>query len=260
MRRHSVEDRYSLFYQTAAISAHANAGGKGFRQRDFVFMLDLMLNWAAPSNSLELRLHNAQAQRFLEQLVESGFAKKGQQGRLPQYRLTRLGLLELVSLMMKKGGQLEPSEFYFLFYFVSSYRSRIEELIGKEGSQFPAALRLEILALLDAEGLLRQELARCEREIEKVDIRIRETHAGARLYEEQRRSGKSIVDAAKVLEKRYPYQLNSQKPLSKLIGEIPPDISEEELTTGAKRRVEFLFQPARQNLLRHRENLRQLMR
>ncbi len=259
MRRHSVEEKYAIFYRAAALSVQANTPGRGFRQRDFLFFLDLLLNWGLPANSPGLRLHNGQSRRFLQQLAEDGFARC-ERGRQPSYRLTRLGLLELVSQMVADAGKLDPHEFYFLFYFVSTYRSQIEQLIAAEGRQFPSALRLEILGLLDAEELLRVELRRTDQALEKLDLRVRETQAGARLYEEQRRLGRSVNEAAEQLERRYPYQLNSQKPLSKLISEIPEEIAEAELTTSARRRVELMFQPAKQLLLRHRENLRQMLR
>jgi DNA-binding PadR family transcriptional regulator len=258
MRRHSAEDKFNIFYYAAAISVHANAGSKSFRQKDFSFFLDLVSNWACLDS--ELVIHNAQALRFLKKLSEDGFAKKTVRGKTPYYRLTRLGLLELVSLMVHNAEERPAQEFYFLFYFVSSYRSKIESLIAAEGKQFPSALRLEILALLDAEELLRRQIRKCDTDLEKIDSRIRETLAGARLFEEQRRIGKSVVESAEILEKRYPYQLNSLKPLSKLISEIPTDIGETELTINSKRRAEMIFSPKKQFLLRHRENLRQLMR
>jgi hypothetical protein len=258
MRRFSLEDHLSLFYRAAAICAHANYFKSGFRQRDFVFFLDLVLNWASLPKEQQVRIHNAQSLRFLAQLVEDGFCKRSNKGKTPHYRLTRLGLLELVTLMVHSSERLNFQEFYFLFYFVSSYRTRIESLIAAEGQQFPVALKLEILGLLNPEELLRAELRKCDQEIEKLEIRIRETQTGTRFYEDKRRQGHSVVDSARLLEERFPYALNSQKPLSKLIGEIPADIAEIELTSSAKRRTEILFQPARQLLLKHRENLRQL--
>jgi len=256
MRRHSVEEKHSLFYYAAAISAHANSGAKGFRQRDFSFFLDLLLNWA--SLDFELRIHNAQSLRFLKRLSEDGFSRQSIQGKTPHYRLTRLGLLELVSQMVSDSEKRAPHEFYFLIYFVTTYKTKIETLIANEGKQFPSALRLEILGLLDAEELLRRQIRECDKNLEKIDARIRETQSGARLFEEQRKIGKSVLEAAEALEKMYPYQLNSQKPLSKLIGEIPADIGEMELAYSARRRVELLFYPKRQFLLRHQETLAQM--
>lgn len=260
MRQHSAHNQYLLFYDAAVIAAHANAPEEGFRQRDFSFCLDLMLNWSCIPEAQGLRFHNTQALRFLTSLSTEGFAKRTRTVKNPHYRLTRLGLLELVNRMTSRIDIYTPHEFYFLFYFVSSYRERIKLLIEREGRQFPSSLRLEILGLLDAEDLLRDELRRTDKAIENLDHQIRDGREGFRLYTEQRKLGKSIDEAAQAVEIRYPYQLNSQKPLTKLIREIPKDIAEIELSTNSNRRVEQLFQPARQLLLRHRENLRQLSR
>jgi hypothetical protein len=246
MRQETVFRRLEIYIAAAAIAAHAHSA-EGFRQRDVRFLIDLCSNWTeSVPGSVRPAISNVQVQRYLTELCAGGLAKKTSRNRLPSYRLTRLGLIELLSRIIHRREALPPDQFLFLYYFVSSYRDRILDLVRREGSFFPPSLKTEIEALLDDKALLREEIRRVEKRLKQTASRMSEGEETSRLTAKLFRSGLSQPEVVKEVERCYPYELNSQKPLSELIGELPAEIGRWELEVGSLRRAALLWQPARE--------------
>lgn len=261
MRTGTVLKSNELFVAAATIAAHAfTAADGGFRQRDVRFLIELFSNWVERTiDGPVLMIGNTQVQRYLDELVSEGFCRKLSRKTRPKYRLSRLGLIELLQ-RITPGALYHPAEhFFFLHYFVSNYRPRIEKLIADEGKQFPPSLKIEVEALLDAEELLKQQLRYAEMEVQKQDIRIRDSVNGGRLAVKLYREGLCSEEVAVEIEKKYPYELNSQKPLSELINGLPPDLARWELETGMVKRVEHLWNPSRTMLMSYIQCLKKML-
>ncbi len=259
MRKHSVFDRYSLVAATATVAAHANAKAEGFRQKDVRFLMELFCNWIDPASQRgPVLIQNTQVLRYLKELEADGYVRCLQSGRRPLYRLTRTGLIELISLAVCGDCIESPDQFLFVYYFISSYRPKISELVKSEGRQFPYALELELQGLLDSKDLLSREIKRTERKLHELDVRIIDAQKAAQLTTDCIKRKVSDDMIVKEWERLYPYALNSHKPLTELFSEIAPDIARWEFETGNMRRVETLWTPQRGMLVAYLETLRKM--
>lgn len=255
MRTDSLFKRYEIFVAASIIAAHASKEEKIFRQRDVRFMLELFTNWIEASLPEDgILISNTQILRYLEKLEEEGFIRKINKkpsgklyshikGQGPFYKLNRLGLIELLSRMRSASLVFRPENYFFLDYFLVSYKEIISELIEKEGNKFPLALKLEIDDLFNREELRANLKKRVKKEINKLRARKEEARKSADLSTRLFRKGESINAAAKEIEKLYPYGLNSKKPLSELIASVPKKLARHELETGNKERSEKLWGP-----------------
>lgn len=259
MRRHSVFERFDFLAATATVAAHANARAEGFRQRDVKFLIDLICNWIDPDSQRSgPSIKNTQVSRYLAELDQEGYVRLIKGNTRPLYRLTRTGLIELVSRAVSVPNTEKPEHFFYLYYFISSYRPKIFELVKAEGKQFPYALELELQALLDPAALLDREIRAVERQLVEQDARIAEGKQAAHLTSESLKRGLPFSEIVKKWEKSYPYTLNSQKPLSELFAEIPPDLARWELETGNAQRVTQMWIPARAIKAQYLESLRRI--
>ena len=258
MQQDSLIRRQELFVAAAVIGAHANSSGEGFRQRDVRFLIDLFLNWVELSLSAHASLvQNTQVQRYIDRLVKEGFARRISRAKHPSYRLTRVGLIELLARIRARNWS-EREHFFFLYFFVRCYGPRIAELIQLEGSQFPAALKIEVEALIDARTLVKREMADAERDLAQLESRIKDALMTADLVSTRKKRALSLEDAVLEAERLYPYELNSQKPLRELIGWIPQAYREWELTEGNTRRAEDIWRAQRSIQLQYLEQLKRL--
>ena len=238
-------NRDEIYIAAAAVAAHANGSIDGFRQRDHRFLVELFTNWVETFLCERTRpLQNTQVQRFLEALVRDGYARRTTRSAPPRYRLTRLGLMDLLSRLVNTASEPSPSQFLFVFYFITNYRARILSVVEREGRQFPPAVRLELHAVLDPSALLSREIKRLEREITRLRGRFDESNQTAKLAQSMFTSGSTLADVAAAVEKRYPYELNSVKPLSELFASIPEDLAQWEIQDGSKQRASFLWSPS----------------
>jgi len=259
MRTDALFRRYELFVAAAIVAAHASANRDGFRQRDVRFLIELFSNWIEASLDEDaLSLSNTQVLRYLESLVEDGFARKSLKNKKPHYSLSRVGLIELLSRMNPGKELIKPEQFCFLNYFLKNYSNLITELIEKEGKQFPFALKIEVEGLLDTKALLASQLTNVGREISKLEERINDSKEGSKLSLELFQSKTSIEEVSRRVEERYPYQMNSQKPLSELMKSIPKSLAKWELEYGGARRAEQLFEPSLKLLVAYQELLSEM--
>lgn len=258
MEQDSLIRRQELFVAAAVIGAHANSAGEGFRQRDVRFLIDLFSNWVEISvRDVSSLVQNTQVQRYINVLVKEGFARKISRAKHPSYRLTRVGLVELLSRIRERRWS-EREHFFFLYFFVRCYGPRIAELIRLEGSQFPSALKSEVEDLIDSTAIVKREMSDAERDLERFDERIKDALMTADLVSKRKKRGQSLEESVREAERLYPYELNSQKPLHELIGWIPEAFQEWELTEGNIRRAEDIWRSQRSIQLQYIEQLKRL--
>jgi len=261
MTVHAVFERYQVIAAAALVGAHANAGAGSFRQRDMKFLFELFLNWAEDGARVKsLIVRNTQIARWLDEVAREGYARRMERGPQPRYRLTRVGLIEMVGRIAREPYFESAGRFFFAHFFLSTYRERLTELVRAEGAQFPHPLQVELRELLDTTRLCERQIAALEREIERLDARIRDSLSGSALVVKMRREGREPEAIVRAIEDRYPYELNSQKPLSDIAREMTSERLCWELDVGAVRRAELLFMPERKGVMQFLAAVRELSR
>jgi len=248
MKRNSALFRNECYLAAAVVAAHSNASleeiSKGFRQRDVCFLVRLCMNWTGGAIfGAELELQNVQIARYMDHLEREGFARRVARGGKPAYRLTRPGLLELISRIVQKEYLGSPGDFLFAYFFVSTYKPRIFTLVRSEGREFPPALKVELEALLDENRMLQRHLAEIKQELLKLEARISDALATSQLTKALIGRGLAQSEIISEIEKRFPYELNSQKPLGELLQDIPEGQRLWELECGTLSRVRGLWKP-----------------
>lgn len=174
--------------------------------------------------------------------IREGSVRKTAKRSRPAYRLTRVGFLDLVTSITR--DPIFPFEhFLFFHHFIETYRWRIEELVGEEGTQFPKALKLELDAVLDPKRFLQKQFDRIKQEVELLKGRVFEAQQTVQIAKAALMQGRSLPEMVAQIEKLYPYELNNQKPLSDLMGELPERIQKWELIEGNQKRVNLLWEP-----------------
>ena len=245
----ALTERAELFVATATIAAHATYSESGFRQRDVRFYIELFSNWVELSfEKYSLNVQNTQLLRYLDGLVESSLAKRISKKSPPLYRLTRAGFVDLISRVVNRSYISQPEHFFFLQYFLKNYRELLLTLVASAGPEFTNIDRVEIDSLLDTKKLIQKELEEVRKGIERQKIRIADANSTAQHVTKATRQDKPLATIVKEVEKAYPYELNSQKPLSELIGQIPENQKLWELTQGNQARVKEIWSPAQELL------------
>lgn len=268
MRKDSVFDQYEVYVCTAIVAAHSNihfelknknrhlqSQSQGFRQKDVKFLIELFFNWAELIPQIN-NLQTTQVQRFLNNLVKEGFTRKLSKDKHPTYRLTRVGLIELLKRIVTPNKIIKLEDFLFINYFLENYRPRIEELVKLEGVQFPYALQVELEALFDTKKLLGEQIRLLEMEVKKIQNRIDHGYKSSSLATKLFNLNIELNLIVEEVEKFYPYDLNSQKPLSELISQIPTKTARWELTLGNINRANQLWAPLLKSRMAHLEVLK----
>jgi hypothetical protein len=233
----------------AVIAAQATLESSGFRQRDVRFFLELFSNWLqSTTGSWTLSVHNTQVQRALELDAKVGWAKRI--GRTPpRYRLTPEGLVELLRRMVQRKNLARLDEFFLVFHILDAYGVRLRGLVEHSGMFASKTLALDVNELIDPRKLVLRERASVAREIERLSLRIdesRQTSALTRkLLHEKRPLGETIA----AVQRRFPYELNSQKPLTELLEDLPVPWRRAEVEEIAEQRASSLWQPTRELLV-----------
>jgi hypothetical protein len=242
--------RYEIFVNSAIIAAEAEHGENGFRHRDVLFLTELFLNWAtSPTFEANEEIQNIQIARYLMELVNDGYARKITKKGYPRYKLTRVGLIQLISSIATKTHTNNPNWFFFTYYFISSYQERVYRMIESEGALFPKALQLECEELFNLPNLVEREIIAVKKQLTIQRSRIDDSIYAAKTVREYLKSKKPISDAIKEISKVAPYDLDSRKPLSELISDLPQDLRVWELTFGNEARAHLLYEPS-ESLLR----------
>lgn len=258
MRQATIIKQLEIFTGSAVLAAHASNINAGFRQRDLRFFLELFMNWSEDLLPVISRIQNTQLARYLSELIHDGYAKPSRGGSAPRYRLTRLGLLEILNRIIRENSSTSPGEFLFLIGFIRGYKERLMRLIAREGSQFPPSLQIEIQAILDVDALLAREASRLDRAIARMETRISDALKTGELVRNRLAAGVSFTEVVREAELKYPYELNSMKPLSELIAEIDPDQQRWELQEGNILRARVMWLPQLSILKEYRRQLQEL--
>lgn len=254
--RTSVTSRLDIYLGAATLAAHASFIREGFRIRDLSFFLELFLNWSEDFEPSRASIQTTQIARYLSELVSEGFARRTTRSRLPWFRLTRVGLLELIQRLTNAHPPVSTAQTLFRICFVKSYRPWLQRLVEQEGSRFPAALAIELAALLDVDSLIDDEIKRIERALLRIERRISDAQRTSSLATNRLAAGVPFEEVVREVERRYPYDLNSMKPLHELISSISPDQQSWELQSGNVLRAATMWQPQRALL---EETLKQLI-
>lgn len=251
--------RHRSLVAAAVVATHASFVDEGFRQRDLRFMIELFSNWIESSpESRAQQVQNTQIQRHLQQLTGDGFLRRTNRSANPRYRLTRIGLLELSSQVIEPKGEVDMPRFLFVHMFIKSYAPKIQQLVEKEGVAFPSSLRIELTVLFDLSALIQKEMRFVDGEIRKLDDRISDAVSTSDLVRKQMRLGLPFSAVLQEVEAKFPYDLNSQKPLSELIAQVPAEMRQWELEEGNRLRASQLWSPYRKMLQGYRQELERL--
>ena len=232
----------------AVIAAQATFDAGGFRQRDVRFFLELFSNWMQSSTGTwALALHNTQVQRTLDLYTAAGWAARIGK-KPPRYRLTAEGFVELLRRLVQRKNLTRLDEFFLVHHIIDAYGRRLRALVDRRGPYASRALALDVDELLDADGLVRRERAAVGRELERLALRIDEARQTSLLTRRLLKDKVPIGEIVGAVEARYPYELNSRKPLTELLGSLPVPWRRDELETMAERRGAGLWGPTRELL------------
>jgi hypothetical protein len=233
----------------AVIAAQATGSDGNFRQRDVRFFIELFSNWMQSTTlSWSLEIHNAQVLRHLNVAVSAGWARRV--GRTPpQYRLTPEGLLELLGRLGTRKNLTRLDEFFLVFHFFDAYASRLVALVERSGPLASRSLAVSVHELLDKKALVARERAMVARELERLAIRSEESREIAGIARERLGRGEALSAVIGVIQREFPYELNSQKPLHALFAAFPEPWQRAELVDAAARRADGFWAPTRALLL-----------
>ena len=84
-----------------------------------------------------------------------------------------------------------------------------------------------------------------ERALKRTEQRIDDALKTSALTKNRLAAGIPFADVVREVEDRYPYELNSMKPLEELIASVAPDQRQWELEDGNLIRVETIWKPQR---------------
>ena len=227
----------------AVVAAQATLGVDGFRQRDVRFYISVFSNWLeATTGTWTLDLHNAQVQRYLELLVKTGWAKRP--GRKPpRYCLTPEGLVRLLERIGQRKNLKRFDEFFFILHVFHAYGDRLRGLVEQAGPFNSKSLSVDLDELLDFRRLIARERELVKRESLRLTLRIQESRATSQLTRTMLAQGRTLEEAVQAVERQFPYEMNSQKPLGELFAQLPAPFRRVELETIAELRATSLWEP-----------------
>ena len=241
-------ERHRALFHAAVIAAHARFAKEGFRQKDFKFLIDLFSNWLETGlERASLEVANMQIARYLTGLVQEGWAKQTS-GRVPRYWLSRDGLVEQLSRLVDRRHWWPIEDFFFVYYFLDSYRERIETLIDAAGPLYPGPMKLAIRQLLDVRRFADREAELLDMEIAKLELRVADCRKTMALVKEGKDRGKTKDEILKDIQEKVPYQLNNQKPMKELFRETPDENWLWEMDVGSQQRAALIWTPLREVL------------
>lgn len=242
--------RHRTLFDAAAIGAHARFSKQGFRQKDLRFLIELFSNWLETTlDGPSLAVENTQIARYLTSLVTEGLAKQTGGHKQSRYRLTRVGLMEHLSHLVHRPHWWPIEEFFFVYYFLESYRDRIESLIANEGTLYTGPMKLEIHQWLDLRSVVERQEHLLDREIAKLDLRIVDCRTTSDIVKRRKAEGKSQAEILKEVQQKVPYQLNNQKPMKDLFKETPDENWIWEMEVGSEKRAVRVFRPLQELLV-----------
>lgn len=255
----SIISDYEVFFSTAALASHA-VYPQGFRQRDLKFFVELFSNWVETSlEKFFLSTFNTQIARYLSKLEKEGFAHKRKKDSRPFYRLTRVGMCELLRSLTDKDYSSNQAQIFFVSFFIKNYRAQIMYLISREGTKFPRILQTEIEGFLDLNSFLDRQKKLLDKSIKRLEERVYDAEKIAIKVNEGLKNKTPVEDLFLQIESEFPYELNNQKPFGELLGKIPKSQKKWELFEGGRLRGKELFQPLLEQLRLFRSQMEKLI-
>jgi hypothetical protein len=241
------------------LGAQAIFSSDGFRQKDLKFLIEMFSNWVDITlKDRVLAVHNTQIMRYLNSLVADGWAQKVSRKGQPRFRLTRLGLISLITQLVQRPPQFPLEHFFFGFHMIDAYRDQIESLVKSEGQQFPAVLKIELDALFDLQRILDNQLSYVRVELQKLKQRISDSESVEAMVKNMRREKKNVKEIAAEIDRCYPHDLHSQKPLAQIYGQLPKPVADWILDVAIAKRREQIWIPISEILEKHIVVLEQL--
>lgn len=246
-----------IFY-AALIATWLNREEKGFRQRDVKFYHDLIIDWMETCPfAKNYTIQNTQMMRFLNTLVERQWLSiKG--SNVPVYHFNNKYFMDLIKETLGQSDE-DPLELFFLqFHLASVYRETLSELLFIRGIELTRGQKLDLDHLLNARLLLRNQRERIEREIKKIEMRTKEVEKMIEFSRTELKIKKDPLEVVKELEKKYPYQMQYQKSMSKTFQDLHPRLRSLELTVHSEKRLETLWSPMADHLQNYLKTLEKM--
>lgn len=235
----------------SVIAAEAVAQTGGFRQRDVRFFIELFSNWLeSTTGERVLNLHNTQVQRHLEDLTRVKWASRIGR-RPPRWHLTPEGVVELLRRLVHRQHLMRLDEFFLVFHFLDAYGARLRAMAAQSGRLASRLLAVDLDELVDTQRLVERERARVSRELQRLAVRIEESRSTSELSRARIAQGANLAEVIAEVERRYPYELNSQRPLNELLEALPSAWRREELVDIAARRADRFWEPLRALLVEY---------
>jgi hypothetical protein len=147
----------------------------------------------------------------------------------------------------KNLGRLD--EFFLVLHIVDAYGPRLRALVARHGMYGSRTLALDVGELLDPAKLVTRERAAVARELERLALRVEEAKETSALTRRLLKEKVPLPDVIRAVERRFPYELNSRKPLTELLRDLPAPWRRAELETVAEQRAAGLWSPTRELLL-----------
>lgn len=232
----------------AAVIAAQATNGEGFRQRDVRFFLELFSNWLqATTGTWTLAVHNAQVARTLTVHASAGWVRRVGR-RPPRYRLTPEGLLELLRRLVHRRNLTRLDEFFLVHHILDVYGPRLRSLVEQSGVLASRELAFDVDELLDRRSFVRRERARVAREMERLALRSDESRRSSAVVRQMLACGQPLSAVIERVQREFPYELNSQRPLDELLEALPAPWRRLELEDAAEKRATGLWDPIRELL------------
>jgi len=257
--RKTFLDRYSIFLAAAVMGAHGITKNNEFRQYDVRNMIEIFTHWATTTEEPStFTIQNTQVARYLEGLAKEGFARRADNRSFPYYRLTRVGLLELLTRVVGQPYLSPREHFYFVFFFVEAYRSRIIAFVRNVGPRFPYSLQLELETLLNPETLLDKQLEHAQRQLRKLERRIDEHTKIPKLARKLLSEGKGYEDIRNSVDKTFPFSFLDHRRFIDVFSRGTERQGLWEMQVGSAKRTQDIWKPTRELLLCHIKQLKKL--
>jgi hypothetical protein len=252
--------RFHPFLIASLLASHAVAKTDTFRLREVRFFLHLFSDWVEDFFSPhEAPLQYVQIQRFMGVLVREGYARELSKGKRPHFRLTRSGLVHLVSEMGSQQFHGHPSTFLFSEYILYHYKERLMEIVQVEGRQYPPALKRELLLLLDTSVMIKRELERVALHLNSLKDRIIYSRDSILMSRRALSLHTSIDEVIEGVGRTHPYTFHSLKPLAELLSALPEDQRKWEITDGLESRIKRMWEPSIALLTTYQGELEKLL-
>jgi hypothetical protein len=259
MKKTSHLQRYDIFVAAGTLAAYSSSLKMGFRQKEVRFFTELFSNWmdlTLPSAILDLE--NTQIKRYIESLVELGFAKKKAKSRPPAYLLTRGGIIQLIEQLRYPKFWSHPAYLFFVYFFIKAYGPRIINLLEGGDTPLPNTFKLEIERLLDANTMKKEQINILERKLNDLENRVSESLNSSLFATQEIRLGVKKDELFKKIEKINPYQLSNQVPLSKLLNSLSTEQALWEVSQGGELRASLMWKPLHELLKSYLDLIREL--